>query len=173
MEGRHHRDAFVLAPLAAQPGDRRLLAQERLSGELAERDDHLRLHRAELPLEERLAGEQFVGLGIAVVRRAALDGVADVDVLALHAHRLDHLRQQLPCLAHERVALQVLVLARPFADEHQARLGIAHAEYEVGAARVQLAAPRRYRFDPRVEMGQRVVSRQAARQLYSRQRRSG
>src|SRR5207237_10450564 len=110
------------APLAAQAGDRRLLAQERLSRELAERDDRLRLHRDELPLEERLAGEQLVGLGIAVVRRAALDGVADIDVLAPQAHRLDHLRQQLPWLAHDRVALQVLLLAPRLPHDHQARL---------------------------------------------------
>src|SRR5207245_7912562 len=96
--------------------------------------------RAELPLEERLAGEQLVGLGVAVVRRAALDGVADVDVLAPQAHRLDHLRQQLAGLAHERVTLQVLVLARRLADEHQARLGAADAEPDVGSRPVPLPA---------------------------------
>ena len=40
---------------AAQPRDRHVGPQQRLRGELAERDDHLRLDRVDLPEQERLA----------------------------------------------------------------------------------------------------------------------
>ena len=48
--------------------------------ERAERHDHLRLDDVDLPEEERLAGLDLVLLGIAVLRRPALDDVRDVHV---------------------------------------------------------------------------------------------
>ncbi len=83
----------------------------------------------------------FVRLRIAVLRRAALDDVRDVDVLAREVDRFDDLRQQLAGAADERDALHVLVGARRLADEHQVRVGIADAEHDLLAPeRVQLAA---------------------------------
>src|SRR5207245_1725590 len=76
----------------------------------------------ELPFQERLAGSQLVRLGIAVVGRAALHRVADVDVLAPQAHRLDHLGEELTGFTHERLPFQIFVLARGLADEHQTRI---------------------------------------------------
>ena len=112
MEGRDQLRAAVVEHAAAQPRDRLVGPQQRLRRELAERDDHLRLDDVDLPEQERLAGLDFVRLGVAVLRRPALDHVRDVDVVALEADRLDDLRQQLPGAADERDALDVFVRAR-------------------------------------------------------------
>src|SRR5262249_22501488 len=109
VEGRHERDALVGVEAAAQARDGGVAAQEALGGELAEADDHARPDGGELLLEERLAGGDLVRLGVAVARRAALDDVGDVDVLARKAHRLDHLREQLAGGADERLAGAVLL----------------------------------------------------------------
>ena len=95
----------------------------------------------DLPEQERLARRDFVRLRIAVPRRPALDHVGDVDLVAREAHRLDHLRQQLPGAADERNPLDVLVRAGRLADEHQVRVRIPDAEHDLLAPeRVQLAA---------------------------------
>ena len=80
MIRRHQDRVAVLELAAAQPRDRVGRPQQALRGELAERDDHLRLDRVDLPEQERLALLHFVRLGIAVARRPALDHVGDVDV---------------------------------------------------------------------------------------------
>ena len=102
VEGRNQLRAAVVEDAAAQARDRIVRPQQRLRRELAERDDHLRLDDVDLPEQERLAGLDFVRLGIAVLRRPALDDVGDVDVVALEVDRLDDLRQQLAGAADER-----------------------------------------------------------------------
>ena len=73
------RAAIVVDP-PAQAGDRIFVCSSVLRGERAERDDDLRLDRRNLPEEERLALLDLVRLGVAVVRRPALQHVRDVDV---------------------------------------------------------------------------------------------
>ena len=73
-------------------------------------------------------GVDFVGLGIAVLRRPALDDVRDVDVVARQLDRLDDLRQQLAGAADKRHALLVFVGAGRLADEHQVGRWVADAE---------------------------------------------
>ena len=75
----------------------------------------------ELTVEPRRARLDLVGLRIAVARRPALHDVRDVHVGAGQADALDELREELAGAADERLALQVLLLARPLADEHQTR----------------------------------------------------
>jgi hypothetical protein len=76
-----------------------------------------------------------------LARRAALDDVGDVDVVAAHPDRLDDLRQQLPRAPDKRLPLDVFVPAGRFADEHQVGIRIADAIHDLRAAeRVQLAA---------------------------------
>ena len=96
-------------PLAAEPGDGRVGPEQGLRRELPERHDDRRSDGVQLRLEERLAGLDLVRLGIAVPRRAALDHVADVDLVAAVAHRRDHLRQQLAGGTDEGDALVVLL----------------------------------------------------------------
>ena len=46
-------------------------------------------------------------------------------------YHFKHIVEQLTGGADERLALQILLLARSFADEHQLALGIADAENDV------------------------------------------
>ena len=82
----------------------------------------------------------MMSLGIAVPRRAALDDVGNVDLVALEANRRDDSRQQLSRAADERNPLDVFVGAWSFADEHQVSLRIADAEHNLPPPQpVQLA----------------------------------
>ena len=94
----------------------------------------------DLAQKKRRALRHLVGLGIAVARRPALEHVGDVDVLAaLESDRGEHVVEQLPRLADERVAEPVLLCARRLADQHPLRVLIAHAEYGLRARLVQAA----------------------------------
>ena len=109
--------------------------------ERAQRDDHLRLDRVDLAEQERLARRDFVRLRVAVLRRAALDHVGDVDVFARQADRLDDLRQQLTRTSDERLALHVFV-ARPAPRRRTSspRSDCRRRRRSAGAQLVQLAA---------------------------------
>src|SRR5262249_38090524 len=77
----------------------------------------------------------------AVVGRAALDDVADVDRAARDPEPLlDHLREQLAGAADEGQALLVLGLARALADEQELGVRVAVAEDDVRAALGEAAA---------------------------------
>ena len=86
------------------------------------------------------AGGDFVLFRQAIFGRAAFDDVADVNVFAAQAHRFDHLREKFSGAAYERLALHVFVVAGAFADEHELRFRIAHAEDDIVARLVQFAA---------------------------------
>ena len=77
------------------------------------------------------------GSGLRLLGRAALDDVADVNFVALVAHRRDHAIEQLPGLADERKPCCVLVGAGPLADEAKLRRGIAAREHGLRASRVR------------------------------------
>ena len=117
-----------------------LVPSKRLRGAASEADDHFGLDGRELAQQKRHAGGDFVFFRRAIFRRAALHHVGDVDVVALQAHGLDHLRQQLSGAADKGNALHVFVVPGPFADEDQLGVRIAHAEDDLVAVAVQLAA---------------------------------
>src|SRR2546425_7644803 len=115
--------------------------EQRLDRELAERDDHLGGDQLELAEEEGVAARDLVGLGVAVLRRPALDDVRDVDVVAVEPHPLgDDLGQELAGAPDEGLALPVLVAAWRLAHENEARARAADAEHEVRAVGRELAA---------------------------------
>jgi len=135
------------------PDGRRGL-QEVLRGHTPERDDEPGLDDVELLEQIGNAGLHFVRLGVAIVRRTALENVGDVDVLALEVDGLEDLVQQLAHRADEGLALEILVAARGLAHQHQCRVGIAHPEDGVRAPAVEFAL--RAAFDAsRVELGER------------------
>ena len=92
------------------------------------RDDELRLDGVDLAYEELGAGIGFYGLWRAVGGWAALDDVSDVDLLAREAHGEDHVGEELAGFADEGQALRVFIGSGAFADEHEARGGVAGAE---------------------------------------------
>ena len=76
----------------------------------------------------------------AVGRGTALQHIGDVDVLAGQPGDGQKLVEVLAGGAHERLALQILVLARSLADDEHPGLGIAHPEHRLRAAIAQGAA---------------------------------
>ncbi len=88
----------------------------------------------DLPEQKRFALRHFIGLGIAVAGRTALDDVGDVDLVAGQADGLDDLREQLPGAAHEGLAALVFFFAGRLAHEHQSRFRMADAKDDLRAA---------------------------------------
>ena len=128
-------------PVAAQLADGRLDLEHRLHREGSEADNHARPHQIDLAKKKGLAGCDLVALGITIFRRAAFDDVADVNFGPRQAHpALDDIGEQLSRASDERLAAQILVVARRLADKHQIGLGVADAEDDVGAQRGELAA---------------------------------
>ena len=141
MKCRNQLRAAVIEDAASKPRNRIERSQQRLSAELAQRDNHFRLDDVDLLKQKRLARLDFVRFGIAVLRRPALDDVGDVDVLALEIDRLDDLRQQLSRPSDERNALEIFIPAGGFPDEHQRGVRVAGAEDNLRPSeRVELAA---------------------------------
>ncbi len=83
------------------------------------RDDCLGAKHAQLTVKKRRTGARFVFFRGPVLRRAALHDIANVDLVARVPHRDDHLVQQFSRVTHERLALLVLVIPGPFANEHE------------------------------------------------------
>jgi hypothetical protein len=130
-----------LVRLPTELGDSFFRPQEGLRGKVAQRQDHLGLDRAQLRQEKRLAGGDFVGLGIAVPFRVALDHVTDVAILlTVEADRGEHLRQQLARPSDERQALPVLLLPRSLADADKLRPPVPGAEDDGASAPRELAS---------------------------------
>jgi len=117
------------------------LAQEGLHCEVAEGADHPGLDHLDLLKQKRLAGLDFIRKRIAVVRRAALDDICDVDIGPRKADRFQELVQQAAGGSHKGFALPILVESWGFTDEHDACVRVANAEDHLGPARGQAAAP--------------------------------
>ena len=100
----------------------------------SESDDDLRADNVDLAEEKLRAGVGFFGLGDAVLRRAALDDVGDVDIGALETHGDDHVVEELAGATDEGQALRVFVSSRTFADEHEAGVGVSVSENDGVAA---------------------------------------
>src|SRR5437660_774448 len=149
VERRDDRDpARPFEPLAALLGDRELVSHERLRRGRTQREDDARADELDLLVQVRPAVAHLVRRWRAVrdavagvERRPALDRVADVDVLARQVDRGQHLVEQLAGAADERAPELVLGLARPFADDHQRRAGVALAVDAVAAGRADPALP--------------------------------
>src|SRR5947207_4218578 len=104
---------------------------EGVGGGTPQADDHQRLDDLELPVEPERTGAHLFDRWLAILDAsgveeagAALDDVADVDVLAAHAVGRQTLIQKSARAAHERPAGGVLMLARPLAHKNQRRFGI-------------------------------------------------
>src|SRR5882762_2266795 len=143
MEGRDQDGRAVRVHATAQAADRFLGAEETLRGDAAERENHLRLERAELRREHRRARRELVGLGVSIRGWAALDGIRDEHLVAreVHARRLEHFGEELTRAADERQALRILVGTRTFADHDELRPQVAGAEDDRRAPFAELALP--------------------------------
>lgn len=83
----------------------------------AERDDELGSDERDLGVEPGLAGGDFFRERIAIVRRAVLDDIGDVDVLSPEVDAFEHYGQVLSRCPDKGYPLQILTLSWRLTDE--------------------------------------------------------
>lgn len=139
VESGHEGDVAIRLPLTAKAADWDYLAEEPFDCGSAESHDHLRLNEVNLLVQKRDAGLHLLRGGFAVSITLpggiwpAFQDVGDVHRFPAKAHGPDHFGQELTGLADKRLALDVLVRAWSFADEHQPGIDVAHAKDNVFA----------------------------------------
>src|SRR5262249_32553033 len=138
--GHDQRHALVAVQPSAQARDARLGAEQRLHREAPHCEYQLGLDQLELAQQVRRALRHLEGLGVAVARWAALEHIADVDVLAARkADRREHVVEQAPRLSDEGLAAGILFGARRLADQQPVGLLVADAEHGLRAGLAQPA----------------------------------
>src|SRR5579872_388953 len=132
--GRVAREARF-EPLAALLHQPESAANDRVGRGRSQAQDDVGLHDVDRLLQPRRAGGGLLGRWRAVAQPARIqhagsapDHVADKNVLAEDAVLTEALVQQRAGPADEWAPRRILVLARPFADEHQGRFRVALAE---------------------------------------------
>jgi len=136
--------ARVLAqrsPAAPLPGDAEGIAEQGLCRHRAQADDNPRLHPIEFGGQPLPAGGLLGGVGALVQARLAawlvlemLDGVGEVERLAIQP-RLGHgAVQQAAGGTNKRLAGEILLRARLLADQHRRRVRRATPEHRLGGA---------------------------------------
>ena len=121
-------------------------AEERLSRGGAETHDHFGLESGNFGFEPRTAGSDFGGVGLFVDAALAAGlplemfyGVGDVDFLAVDAGFDEGGVEELSRGSDEGTALEVFLISRLFADEHDFRVVLAFAEDGLRAALPEVA----------------------------------
>lgn len=132
VEHRHHPYALAEGPLSVFAGDTQVGFDDLHAGDPAEGDDDLRADQAGLLAQPADTALLFVVLRVAVHGRTAFDDICDVDVLfAVKIDGVQHFVEELSGSADERLALQILLFARTFADEQDLCAFAADAEDDV------------------------------------------
>ena len=121
-------------------GDTFLDAQDGADGGSAQAANQARLDGLNLAIEEGRAGVNLVLFRSAIPWGAALDDIADVDLLAFQANGFHHAVQKLPCSPHEGETLFVFVSARTLTNEHQLSVRVPLAKHNRLASERQSAA---------------------------------
>ena len=151
-EGRVDRDehlqpVLALDRLAAHPrhGDR--LAEQRLRGGCAERDDEVGLDDRQLLVEPPAAGLHLAGIGLGMDAPLAarlelemLDRVGDVDLEPIDIGLVEYLVEHLAGRPDEGLAGDILLVARLLADEDDPRILGSLAEHGLRGVAPQRAA---------------------------------
>src|SRR5205807_1798460 len=133
--------------VAAVLRDPELVAEDRAGRRSAEADEYLRLDQAQLGFEPRTTGLELVRPWrlvdpalAALLELEVLDGVGDVDLLALEPRVGQGLVEHLAGRTDERRALAIFLVSRLFSDEHDPRGGRASAEDGLRGVTVEVAA---------------------------------
>ena len=144
MKSRHGADLALAGvegkPAPARLGDAFLDAEQGLRRWAAEADENVGIGKLDLPQNERQADLRFLRRRRAIAGRPPRHDVGDVDRRAVEADRRQHAVEQFAGAADERQALDVLVAAGCFADEHHARLRVAVGEDKLAGGCLQRAA---------------------------------
>jgi hypothetical protein len=132
--GGHERDSLKLVPMPSQPSHGLDAPEQAFHSNGTKRYQDDGFNDFDLGAEVRETGLHLGGAGAAVAAGAgghvgtAFEDIRDEDLASLHAHGFDDFCEQLPGLAHERLALQVFIGAGGLADEHDLGFDIADAE---------------------------------------------
>jgi hypothetical protein len=126
--------------------DAKIAAEQRLGRGSAETHDHLGLERGDFGVEPGAASGDFRGVGLfvdaAFAARLPFEmfyGVGDVDFFAVDAGFDESGVEQLASRAYEWTALEIFLISRLFADEHDLCVGPAFAEDGLGATLPEIA----------------------------------
>src|SRR5207249_5115985 len=139
MIRRYERDALVFERASAQGRHRGLRLEERLDGGEPQRAEKRGLEDRKLLFQIRETLLHFTGRRSSVLGRAALEHVADVDLLTLQIDGGDHLVEELAGATDEGEPFQVLVPARGLADEDEPGARAPVGEDGVGARLAEAA----------------------------------
>ena len=149
MERRHRADGaragIVIAPAAAELQDSLGGVEELARRGAAEKDQEVRVAELDLAFDEGPADRRFLRRRPAVAGRAPGDDVGDIDLVPRQADRREHAVEKLAGPADEGQALDVLVAARRFADQHDPAFRIAVGEDELRRRQAEIAAVERQR----------------------------
>src|SRR5262245_17060317 len=118
MERGNHAYSIDVVKLSAKLGYGRHGLHDGLCRECPETADNFGTHHWQLPAKEWITGSHFVRFRIPIIRRPALQDIANVDVFAFEIDGLDDLGQQLSGPPDKRQALLVFVETRRFTDKH-------------------------------------------------------
>src|SRR5262245_34380935 len=100
----------------------------------------LRRDKLYLPLEKGPASLSLLWRRRAVSRRSPVDDVGDVHIRFAEADRRQHLIEQLPRPADERLAFEVLLASRRLADQHHAGFRRTTVKAQILGRRLESAA---------------------------------
>ena len=131
MVHRHHQAVLPLVELSVLQRDLEIRTDQLHGTDAAEAHDDLGLHQRPLPPQEAAARVLLRIHRIAVLRRAALDGIGDVDAAPVQSDHVQHVVQQLAAPPHKGLALHILVGAGGFSDKHDLRVRPSYAEHHV------------------------------------------
>ena len=112
---------------------------QQLGRKVAERTDYQRFHDRNLLLEKYTAKLDLRGLGIAVIRRPALQNICDVNILAAESDSRQQLFQQFSSLPDERYSLLVFVVPWRLTNENNTGFGTSATENQIGSRLAKLA----------------------------------
>src|SRR5487761_417496 len=123
MDSGHCLRRPKIVEAAVNAGDPLFDAQHRPHRRHSQAANQARLYRPYLPEKKWRTSFNLVFFRSPVARRAALDHVADIDILAPDIHPLQHPVQELAGAAYKRQSLFVFISPRAFTHKHQLSLG--------------------------------------------------
>ena len=121
-------------------GDAKIVPNKRCGGNAAEAYNYLGVNEPDLLCKPGVAGILLLVTGVTVSRRAALYDVCYVYLTAVKVYHPEHIVKQLPRRPHKGYALQILLLTRAFADEHDLGTVVADTEHQIRPCFSELAA---------------------------------
>ena len=146
MHRRHHRwKAGPLHELGALHAHAEVAAEQRLGRGRTQQDQQVRLHHCDFAIQPGTTGIDLRGIRLLVQAPLALglpfevlDGVRDIDTLAVDARLLERLVEHTSGGTDERFSFPVLAIAGLLAHEHDLGVFGALAEDGLGAGLVEV-----------------------------------